>query len=87
MSDVGNAKAEKLNQHSSFGNPFYHWLSGHCKKFLVLFAQKSIGNCLNNIFFFQLPDELASYVLGSAFKHFNLAFDELGRIHLSQLCG
>ena len=25
---------------------FYHWLRGLCKKFLVLFAQNPIGNCL-----------------------------------------
>jgi len=41
--------SKKLNQHSFFGNPFHPalaGLSGHCKKFLVLFAQNSIGNCL-----------------------------------------
>jgi len=25
----GNAKLKKLDHHSFFGNPFYHWLSGH----------------------------------------------------------
>jgi len=37
---------KKLNGHSFLRNPRYHWLSGHCKKFLVLFAQNSIGNCI-----------------------------------------
>ena len=36
---------KKLNDHSFFGNPFYHWLSGHHKQFLVLFAQDFV-NCL-----------------------------------------
>jgi long-subunit acyl-CoA synthetase (AMP-forming) len=36
-----------LNDRSFFGNSFYHWLSGNCKKFLVFFSQDSIGNCLN----------------------------------------
>ena len=38
-SDGETQKLKKLNHHSFFGNPFYHWLSGHCKKILVLFAQ------------------------------------------------
>jgi len=41
---------KKLNGHSFLRNPRYHWLSGHCKKFLVLFAQNSIGNCLIVLF-------------------------------------
>jgi len=45
-SDGETQKLKKLNHHSFFGNPFYHWLSGHCKKFLVLFAQDLIVNCL-----------------------------------------
>jgi len=39
---------KKLNDHSFFGNPFYHWISGHHKKFLVLFAQDLIVNCLSS---------------------------------------
>ena len=39
-------KLKKLNHHSFFGNPFYHWLSGHCTNFLVFFAQDLIVNCL-----------------------------------------
>ena len=45
-SDGETQKLKKLNHHSFFGNPFYHWLSGHCNKFLVLFAQDLIVNCL-----------------------------------------
>jgi hypothetical protein len=45
-SDGETQKLKKLNHHSFFGNPFYHWLSGHCKKNLVLFAQDLIVNCL-----------------------------------------
>ncbi len=26
-------RSKKLNSHLFFGNPLYHWLSGHCKKF------------------------------------------------------
>ena len=39
-------KLKKLNHHSFLGNPFYHWLSGHCNKFLVFFTQDLIVNCL-----------------------------------------
>jgi len=39
ISDGETQKLKKLNHHSFFGKTFYHWLSGHCKKFLVLFAQ------------------------------------------------
>ena len=28
-SDGETQKLKKLNHHSFFGNPFYHWLSGH----------------------------------------------------------
>ena len=49
---VGSAgepnKLKKLNHHSFFGNPFYHWLSGHCNNFLVFFAQDLIVNCLKS---------------------------------------
>jgi len=45
-SDGKTHKLKKLNHHSFFGNPFYHWLSGHCNKFLVFFAQDLIVNCL-----------------------------------------
>ena len=48
---------KKLNSHSFFGTPLYYWLSEHCKKFLVLFAQNSIVNCLN---IFSLPPDSAS---------------------------
>jgi len=44
-SDGETHKLKKLNHHSFFGNPSYHWLSGHCK-FIVLFAQDLIVNCL-----------------------------------------
>ncbi len=40
------AGVKKLSRHSFFGNPFYHWLSGHCNRSLVLFAQDLIVNCL-----------------------------------------
>lgn len=30
-----------------FGSPFYHWLSVHCNRFLLLFAQVLILNCLS----------------------------------------
>ena len=45
-SDGETQRLKKLNHHSFFGNTFYHWLSGHCKKFLVLFVQDLIVNCL-----------------------------------------
>ena len=44
--DGETQKLKKLNHHSCSGNPFYHWLSGHCNKFLVLFAQDLIVNGL-----------------------------------------
>ena len=45
-SDGETQKPKKLNHHSFFGNPFYHWLCGNYKKFLVFFTQDLIGNCL-----------------------------------------
>jgi len=42
-SDGATKKLKKFNHHSFSGNPFYNWLSGHCKKFLVLFAQDLIN--------------------------------------------
>lgn len=45
-SAVETHKLKKLKHHSFFGNPFYHWLSGHCNKFLVFFAHDLIVNCL-----------------------------------------
>jgi len=45
-SDGETQKLKKFNHHSFFGNPFFHSLSGHCNKFLVLFAQDLIVNCL-----------------------------------------
>jgi hypothetical protein len=45
-SDGETQKLKKLNHHSFFGNPFNHWLSGHCNKSLVLFAQDLLVNCL-----------------------------------------
>jgi len=36
----------KLNDHLFFGNPFYYWLFGHHQKFLVLFTQDLLDNCL-----------------------------------------
>jgi len=37
---------KKLNPHSGFRSLFYHWFSGHCTKFFVLFSQDSIVNSL-----------------------------------------
>ena len=45
-SDGETQKLIELKHHSFLGNPFYHWLSGHCSKFLVLFTQDLIVNCL-----------------------------------------
>jgi hypothetical protein len=45
-SDGETQKLKKLDHHSFLGNLFYHRLSGHCNKFLVLFAQDLIVNCL-----------------------------------------
>jgi len=44
-SDGETLKLKKLNHHSFSAIPFYNWLSGHCNKFLVLFAQNLIVNC------------------------------------------
>jgi len=45
-SDEEKQKLKKFNHHSFFGNPCFHWLSGHGNKFLVLFAKDLIVNCL-----------------------------------------
>ena len=37
--DGETQQVKKLNHYSFFGTPFYHWFSGHCKKFLVLFPR------------------------------------------------
>ena len=61
---------EKLNSHSLFGNQVYHWVSWHCKKFLVLFAQNSIGNCLRGACtpWKFLPEGLKTEVKGNIVK-------------------
>jgi hypothetical protein len=45
-SDEETQKLKKFNHHSFFGNPCFHWISGHGNKFLVLFAKDLIVNCL-----------------------------------------
>jgi len=37
-------RSKKLNSHSFFGNQLYHRISGHCRKFLVLFTQNLTVN-------------------------------------------
>ena len=48
-SDGETQKLKELKPPSFLGNPFYHWLSEHYNKFLVLFTQDLIVNCLTRI--------------------------------------
>ena len=54
--------SKKLNHHSFLGNSFHHWLSEHCRKFLVFLSQDSIGNCLT--------DRFIQYLLQTVFQSF-----------------